>query len=117
MMSQAMEVAGKGVSLYSGRDDASNTPKIVVEDEQKMSGVNIIMDRVNIRDKIHFHKEVSNVLYSALLIYFINKSKLEDKVSKLEDQMKREKTMSKGWKNQIKKLEANLVAVGGKSGE
>lgn len=25
--------------------------------------------------------------------------------------------MSKGWKNQIKKIEANLVVVGGKFGE
>lgn len=25
--------------------------------------------------------------------------------------------MSKGWKNQIKKLEVDLVAIGGKSGE
>jgi DNA-binding MurR/RpiR family transcriptional regulator len=117
MMSQAREVKGKRVSLYTTKDDASNTLKIVVEDGQKMSEVNIIMDKVNIQDKIHFHKQVSYVLYSDLLSSFLNKSQLENKVSKLEDQIKREKTIYKGWKNQIEKLEADLVVVGGNSGE
>ena len=82
-----------------------------------MSKVNIIMDRVNIPYKIHFHKQVSDVLYFDLLSYFLNKSKLENKVSKLEEHIKREKTMSKSWKSQIKTLEADLVVVGGKFGE
>ena len=117
MMSQARQVARKGVSLYFAKDDASNTLKIVVTYEQKMSEVNFIMDRVNIPDKIDFHKQVFDVLCSNLLSSFLNKSKLEDKVSKLKDQIKREKTMSKGWKNKIKKLEVDLVAFGGKSSE
>ena len=83
MMSQAREVARKGVSLYIAKDDANNTLKIVVVDEQKMSEVNIIMDGINIPDKIHFHKKVFDVLYSYLLSYFLNKSKLENKVFKL----------------------------------
>ena len=58
---------------------------------QKMAKVNITMDKVNVPDKIHFHKQVSDVLYSDLLSSFLNKSKLEDKVSKLEDRIKREK--------------------------
>ena len=66
MMSQDREVARKGVSLYIAKDDARNTLKIDVEDEQKMSKVNIIMDRVNILDKIHFHQQISDVLYSDL---------------------------------------------------
>lgn len=94
-----------------------NTLNIVVADEQKMFEVNIIMDRVNIPDKIHFHKQVYDVLYSDLLNSFLNKSKLENKVSKLEYHIKREKNMSKGWKNKIKKLEVDLVAVGGRFGE
>ena len=77
--------------LYFAKDDASNTLKIVVTYEQKMSEVNFIMDRINIPDKIHFHKQVSNVLCSNLLSSFLNKSKLEDNVSKLKDQIKREK--------------------------
>ena len=105
------------MSLFTAKDDASNTLNIVVVDEQKMSEVNITKDRVNIPYKIHFHKQVSNVLCSNLLSSFLNKSKLEDNVSKLKDQIKREKTMSKGWKNKIKKLEVDLVAFGGKSGE
>ena len=37
MVSQAREVAGKGVSLYTAKDDASNTLNIVVANEQNMS--------------------------------------------------------------------------------
>lgn len=81
MMSQAREVVGRGVSLYTAKDDAINTLKIVVANEQNMSEVNIIMDKVNIPDKIHFHKQVFDVLYSDLLSSFINKSKLENEVS------------------------------------
>ena len=98
-MSQAREDAGKGLSLYTAKDDANNTLKIVVVGEQNMSEVNIIMDKVNIPDEIHFHNQVSDVLYSNLLNAFLNKCELQNKVSKLEDHIKREKTMSKGWKN------------------
>ena len=81
MMFQAREVSRKGVSLHTTKDDANNTLKIFVVDEQKMSEVNIIMDRVNILDKIHFHKKVSDVLHFDLSNTFLNKSKLENKVS------------------------------------
>ena len=37
---------------------------------------------------------------------------MEEKVIKLEEQIKREKVASKGWKTQVKKLEADLVNLG-----
>ena len=77
--------------------------------EKKMSEVNIKMDKINVLDKIHFHKQVSDVLYSDLLSSFLNKNKLENKVLSLEEKIKKEKAMSKGWKNQIKKLEVDLI--------
>ena len=42
----------------------------------------------------------------------MSETKLEEKVIKLEEQIKREKVASKGWKTQVKKLEANLVNLG-----
>ena len=56
------------------------------------------MDKVGIPNKINFHKHASEVLYSDLLKSYLSKIKLEEKVSKLEEQVKREKTTSKGWK-------------------
>ena len=75
------------------------------------------MDKIDIPDKINFHKQDSEVLYSDFLKSYLNKSKLESKMTKLEEQVKREKVASKGWKVQVKKLEADLVAQGSKDNE
>ena len=42
----------------------------------------------------------------------MSKTKLKEKVVKLDEQIKREKVASKGWKTQVKKLEADLVNLG-----
>ena len=67
------------------------------------------MDQVGIPDKVNFHKQASKILYSDLLNSYLSKTKLEEKLSKLEEQMKREKVASKGWKTKAKKLEVDLV--------
>ena len=67
------------------------------------------MDKIGIPNKINFHKQASEILYFDLLKYYLSKNKLEAKVVKLEEQIKREKIASKGWKVQVKKLETNLV--------
>ena len=69
------------------------------------------MDQINVLDKIHFHKQTSEVLYADLLKYFLDNKNLESKVSKLEDQLKKKKAMNKGWKIQVKKLEMDLTDV------
>ena len=67
------------------------------------------MDQVGIPDKVNFHKHASEVLYSDLLNSYLSKIKLEEKVIKLDEQVNRERTTSKGWKTQAKKLEVDLV--------
>ena len=56
------------------------------------------MDQVGIPDKVNFHKKASEILNSDLLSYYLSKIKLEEKVIKLEEQVKRERVASKGWK-------------------
>ena len=56
------------------------------------------MDKVGFPDKINFHKKASEILYSDLLKSYLIKNKLEEKVIKLEEHIKREKDSSKGWK-------------------
>lgn len=70
------------------------------------------MDQVGIPDKVKFHKQASEILYCNLLNSYLSKNKLEEKVIKLEEQVKREKVASKGWKTQAKKLEVDLVNLG-----
>ena len=53
------------------------------------------MDKISIYDKINFHKQASEVLYSDLLKAYLNKIKLENKMVKLEEQMKIERVVSK----------------------
>lgn len=54
------------------------------------------MDKNGILDKINFHKQASEILYPNLLQYHLNKSKLKNKVVKLEEQMEREKATARG---------------------
>ena len=70
------------------------------------------MDQVGIPSKINFHKQASKILYSNLLNSYLSKTNLEEKVIKLEEQVKRENDASKGWMRQAKKLEVDLVNLG-----
>ena len=51
-------------------------------------------------------------MYFDLLKSYLNKTKLEGKIAKLEEQIKREKVASKHWKVQTKKLEADILNLG-----
>ena len=62
-----------------------------------ISQVKIQMDQVGIPDKVNFHKQDSEVLYSYFLNSYLSKIKLEEKVIKLGEQVKRERAASKGW--------------------
>ena len=88
-----------------------------MDDQIEGSQVRIQMDKIVVLDKINFHKQSSEVLYSDLLNSYLNKSKLESKVTKLEEQVRRERVASKGWKVQVKKLEGDLVDQGSKDKE
>ena len=48
-------------------------------------------------------------MYSNLLSSYLSKTEFEEKVIKLEEQVKRERAACKDWKAQAKKLEVDLV--------
>ena len=106
-----------GTSLLIVKERDSNTLRIAIDDQTEGSQVRIQMDKILVLDKINFHKQASEVLYLDLLKSYLNKTKLESKLTKLEEQVKREIVASKQWKVQVKKLEANLVAQGSKDKE
>ena len=70
------------------------------------------MDKVNIPDKILFHKQINEMLYYDLLHMSLNKNNLENKVKRLEKQLKKEKAMSMAWQTQVKSYENELVVAG-----
>ena len=77
-----------------------------------MTEVKIQMDKVNIPDKILFHDQTNEMLYYDLLHMSLNKNKFENKVDRLEKQLKKEKVMSRSWQTQVKTYENELIAVG-----
>ena len=83
-------------SLLAVREKDNNVLRIATDDREQVSQVRVHMDKIGILDKINFHKQASEILYSDLLKSYLNKNKLEAKVIKLEEQIKREKVVSKG---------------------
>ena len=80
-----------GTSLLTIRERDNNTLRIAMDDQTEGSHVRIQMDKIVFPNKINFHKKDSKVLYPDLLKSYLNKSKLERKVTKLEEHVKREK--------------------------
>ena len=104
-------VPGKNPLLVV-READSNVFRIATNDKDGVSQVRIQIDKVGLLDKINFHKQASEILYSDLPKSYLSKTKLEEKVIKLAEHVKREKATSKGWKTQAKKLEVDLVNLG-----
>ena len=95
--------------MLAVREAQGNVFRIATTDVTGFSQVKLQMDQVGIPDKINFHKQASEVLYLDLLRSYLSKIKMEEKVINLEEQIKRERAASKGWKTQAKKLEDDLV--------
>lgn len=112
LMQQIRKVVLGKISLLAIREVEGNVFRIPTSDKEGVSQVKIQMDQVGLPGKINFHKQASEILYSNLLKSYLSKTKLEEKVVKLEEQIKRENVASKGWKTQVKKLEADLVNLG-----
>ena len=108
-MQQIKKVVLDKSSLLAVREAKGNTFTIETSDKGKISKVKIEMDQVGIPDKVNFHKQASEILYFDQLSSYLSKTKLEEKVIKLEEKMKRERAASKQWKTQAKKLEVDLV--------
>ena len=86
------------MSLLTVKDPTRNVLNFVLTEDEKVTGVKIQMDKVNILDQILFHKKTNDMLYYDLLHMSINKNKLENKVERLEKKLKKEKVMSRAWK-------------------
>ena len=112
LMQQIRRTVSSKSTLLVVREAEGNVFRIATSDVTGVSQVKLQMDQVGIPDKVNFHKQASEILYSDLLKSYLSKIKLEEKVSKMEEQIKREKEASKGWKTQAKKLENDLIGAG-----
>jgi hypothetical protein len=112
LMQQIRRTVPSKSTLLAIREAEGNVFRIATSDVTGVSQVKLQMDQVGIPDKVNFHKQASEILYSDLLKSYLSKIKLEEKVSKMEEQIRREKATSKGWKTQAKKLEGDLIGAG-----
>ena len=83
-------VLGKN-PLLTIREVDRNVFRIATNDKEGVSQVRIQMDKVGLPDKINIHKQASEILYFDLLKSYLSKTKLEEKVIKIEEQVKRKK--------------------------
>ena len=74
-----------GMSLLTVGEKDSNILRIATNVQEQVSQVRIQMEKIGIPNKINFHKQASEILYSDLLRSYLNENKLEAKVVKLED--------------------------------
>ena len=72
-------------SLLEVREVDNNVFRMATDDKERISQVKIQMDKVGLPDKINFHKQALEILYSDLLKSYLSKNKLEEKVIKLEE--------------------------------
>ena len=74
-------------TLLTVKEKDSNTLRIAIDDLDHVSQVRIQMDKIGIPDKNNFHKQAIKVLYFDLLKSYPNKTKLEGKMAKMEEQI------------------------------
>ena len=85
LMQQIRKYVSTKCNLLVVRESEGNVFRIATTDVTGVSQVKLQMDQVGIPDKINFHKQASEILYSDLLKSYLSKIKLEEKVSKLEE--------------------------------
>lgn len=84
LMAEARMYAPEKASLITIKEPMGDALDIVVLEQNKVVEFQNIMDKVNVPDKIHFHRQSSEALYSKLIHYSLANNKLEIKVAKLE---------------------------------
>jgi hypothetical protein len=84
-------------SLFIVRDVEKRTLNIAVVDEDNVFEVKLHYDNISAPDKVKFHKNTSDMLYSDYLGLSLNNSKLTIYALKLEGYLRQEKASSIAW--------------------
>jgi FtsZ-binding cell division protein ZapB len=116
LFSEVRKLSQNKVSLVTVKDAERNTLNIAVTEENKVTEMKIKTDQINAPDKIHLHKQTSEMIYGDLLQSTLNIARLERKVTKLEGKLKQEKETNRAWHIQIKRIESYIMVVGAEPG-
>jgi hypothetical protein len=85
-------------SLSSVRDVERKTFNIAIADDDKVSEIKMHYENIGAPDKVKFHRNASDMLYSDYLSLSMKVSILTRHALKLDGQLKQEKASSKAWK-------------------
>jgi UPF0288 family protein (methanogenesis marker protein 3) len=75
-------------SMFTFRDIEKKKFNIEVVDEDKVSEVKLHYENISAPDKVKFHRNTNNMLYSNYLVLSLNISRLTAHVLKLEGQLR-----------------------------
>ena len=93
-------------SLFIVRDVEKKTFNIVVSYEDKVSEIKSKYENISAPDKVKFHRNTNDMMYSYYLGLILKNSKRSTYAIKLEGQLRQEKASNKAWKTQVKSLES-----------
>jgi hypothetical protein len=82
------------------------TFNIAVVDDDKVSEIKMHYENIVAPDKVKFHRNVSDMLYSDYLSLALKVARLTTYTSKLDGELKQEKVSSKAWMARVKRLES-----------
>jgi hypothetical protein len=91
--------------VFIVKDKEKMTVNIAVADDDKVSEVKMHYENINAPDKVKFHINTSDMLYSDYLGLILNISRLKTHALKLEGQLRQEKASNRAWQTQVKRLE------------
>jgi hypothetical protein len=81
--------------LFLVRDVERNMFNIAIEDDDKVSEINMHYENIVAPDKVKFHRNASDMLYSDYLSLSLKVSRLTTHALKLDGQLKQQKASSK----------------------
>jgi hypothetical protein len=76
------------------------------QETDKVSDIKLKYENIGALDKVKFQKNISDMLYSDYLGLSLKNSKLLTYVINLEGKLRQEKTSSRAWKTQVKRIES-----------
>jgi hypothetical protein len=92
------KISQQKYSLFTVRDVENKTFNIAFSYEDKVSEIKISPDNISAPDKVKFHNNTNDMLYSNYLSLILKNSKLSFYAMKLEGQPRQEKSSSRDWK-------------------
>ena len=97
LLKEVRNISSDKISILTVKDPTWNVLNFALTEDEKVRKVKIQMDKVNIPDKILFHKQTNEMLYYDLLHMSLNINKLENKVEGMKKQLKNKKATSRSW--------------------